>query len=480
MKNFFFRNLIFLVSSLLLSAVPSQAQKYHFYRNDGKHNVYDASRIDSMTFTEGNATVKGKTKIYFKSKAFFDVSHAHIDSITFGDRGEVAQLTIRTENNVPVDSKENYVSCTLSMDGKNMFADYEGVGRIRGRGNSTWAWYPKKPYRIKLNESSPMLGLDKNKDWLLLANYRDPTFLMNSFAFELGDYLGMPFTNHSRFCRVELNGQDLGLYLLTEQIETGGNRVDISETKGVILSLDLDDGPGLSPGATDNFFSKKWGVPVCIKFPKDEALTPEVKQSIEDDFASLEQLMDEHIYANVSKRIDLKSLMNFLIVQEMTRNVELEAPRSMYMYMDSLRVWHFGPLWDFDAGFDFDWGQMYTGHNYFGTYEGLIMGTDPAQPGSGWNVSMFFRRIFRSKEFVAEYKAYWNRIKDMMLPQVFEKLENYKLQIEESMRDNYTLWSGIDSNFDKQFDTEYERLKTWLVNRLQVLDKGINAYPPGR
>ena len=69
---------------------------------------------------------------------------------------QVAQLTIDTENAAPIvgKDKKDYVNCTLIIDSEEEEWDYAGTGRIRGRGNSTWLWYPKKPYRIKLDNKS--------------------------------------------------------------------------------------------------------------------------------------------------------------------------------------------------------------------------------------------------------------------------------------------------------------------------------------
>ena len=449
------------------------AQKYHFYRNDGKHNVYSITDLDSITFTNDTPAGAGHTHLYFANGAYFNVKNASLDSITLSNQCVVAALDITTAQLAPIVSKEEYISCSVLIDGKGMFPSGYKQGRIRGRGNSTWHWYPKKPYRIKLNTSSSMLGLKSNKDWVLLANYRDPTFLMNAFAFELADYLEMPFANNTRFCEVTLNGQYLGIYHLTEQVETGGNRVAIDEVNDVLLSLDVDDG-----GEPSSFRSNVYGMPVCIKSPDDELLTAEKKAAIQADFTVLENLIKGHTITQVAARLDLRSLMNFLIIQELTMNVELAAPRSMYMYRTADRVWHFGPPWDFDAGFCFDWGQMYTGHNYFGNYNQMILGTNPADPGSGWGrVPGFFRDMFKNNYFVTEYKAYWNSIKGKLLPQTFAKLENYRHQIEEPMRRHYTLWNAADHNFNKRFDTEYPRLLQWLANRFQVMDQVINNYP---
>jgi spore coat protein CotH len=323
-----------------------------------------------------------------------------------------------------------------------------------------------------------MLGLKSNKDWVLLANYRDPTFMMNPFAFELADYLGMPFANNTRFCDVTLNGKWIGLYHLTEQIETGGNRVDIDEETDVLLTLDTDDAgngiDGNQSNAPGSFRSDTYGLPVCIKSPKDELLPATKKAEIRADFKQLEDLIKAHNYSAVKARLDLRSLMNFLLIQELTMNVELSSPRSMFMYRTADQVWHFGPPWDFDAGFCFDWGQMMTGHNYFGNYTSLILGSNPASSGS---VSAFFRDMFKDARFVSEYKAYWNMIREQLLPQTFAKLENYRHQIETSMEQNYTLWHAADPNFNKQFATEYPRLLQWITNRFNVVNNAINNYP---
>ena len=168
----------------------------------------------------------------------------------------VAQLNIETQYKAPIlgKEKEHYVNFTMTIDSENDEWDYEGTGRIRGRGNSTWLWYPKKPYRMKLDEKASILGLAEEKDWVLLANYRDPTHLMNTFVFTAGNELGLPYTNHSRFVEVTLNGEYIGLYQLTEQVEQGKTRVNVADEGGLLISLDKDDGPELAPNESPILF----------------------------------------------------------------------------------------------------------------------------------------------------------------------------------------------------------------------------------
>ena len=107
------------------------------------------------------------------------------------DAYKVYQLYITTTNGSDITSKENYTDCTLSLDGQDAYPDLSVAAQIRGRGNSSWLWYAKKSYRLKLEEKKEVLGLAKAKSWVLLANYRDVTDLMNTFAFAMGHKLGL-------------------------------------------------------------------------------------------------------------------------------------------------------------------------------------------------------------------------------------------------------------------------------------------------
>ena len=53
--------------------------------------------------------------------------------------------------------------------------------QIRGRGNSSWE-YPKKPYKIKFDSRTSLLGMAKAKDYVLLAEYNDKSLIRNYMA----------------------------------------------------------------------------------------------------------------------------------------------------------------------------------------------------------------------------------------------------------------------------------------------------------
>ena len=396
-----------------------------------------------------------------------------VDTLTHSGNGvyEVFEMDIQVENNAPVVSKDkvDYLNCSISISGNDSLDDYQGTARIRGRGNSTWFWYDKKPYRIKLDESSAILGLKKNKDWVLLANYRDPTNLMNAFGFEVAEWLGMTYTNHTRFIEVTLNGDYIGLYQLTEQVEEGGNRVNIDKDQGLLICLDKDDGPELNPDASDNFWSEVFRMPVCVKYP-DEPTADQIIAT-KNEFAKLEKAINAHNYYSVDALIDIPSFIDYLIIQELIYNVEIDAPRSVFMYKDKDSKWVMGPVWDFDAGFDFDWGTMYTGHNYFSKQE-LVLGTDPVNHVDGYRIPDFFTQMFRNQQFVEEYKNRWNEVKDDIFDYTWESMENYATALQDAMARDFERWP-----IDKDYNTEINTMEKWLTARVSYLNAVINNYP---
>ena len=383
----------------------------------------------------------------------------------------VARMEITVDGGMAITSKEkaDYRACTIKIESDTAVWNYEGRGRIRGRGNSTWEWYAKKPYRIKLDEKAEILGLAAEKDWVLLANYRDPTNLMNTFVFEMGAGLGIPYPNHSRFVELTINGDYKGLYQLTEQVEQGKNRVNIDKDNGLLIALDVDDGPQESPGAGDNFWSKVYRMPVCVKSgPFDSA---------REALAALETIIQSHSYEELAKVMNIPVMIDYLLIQEFIYNVEVAAPRSIFLHKDkgADAKWTYGPLWDFDAGFDFDWSQMTTGHKYFADYRETVLGTDPARHVSNYDyTSSFFTDMWKNKQFVSEVKARWKQMMPRIMVEFWPETKRYAEAAAEAMERDAKRWP-----IDKDYKTEINRMEKWLNSRAVYMDNIVNGYPSG-
>lgn len=96
----------------------------------------------------------------------------------------------------------------------------------------------KSHIEFKFDKKIPLFGLEAAKSWILLANYLDPTLIMNATAFELANRFKMKYSHHFFHVDVVLNGEYLGNYLITEHNQVGAGRVDIDKTNGFLVELD--------------------------------------------------------------------------------------------------------------------------------------------------------------------------------------------------------------------------------------------------
>ena len=113
---------------------------------------------------------------------------------------------------------------------------YEDV-EIKGRGNSTWG-QPKPPFQLKFSEKIDFLGLGTAKKWVFLANYFDKTNLRNDIAFKLADMLGEKYANKGEFVKVTIDGEYLGVYYLTHQMEAKQGSVELQDKYGILMEID--------------------------------------------------------------------------------------------------------------------------------------------------------------------------------------------------------------------------------------------------
>ena len=149
---------------------------------------------------------------------------------------ELSVISINTENLAPIVSKDDYINGTFEISGENEDENLVTNLRIRGRGNSTWS-FPKKPYQIKFDNKENVLGMPKDKKWILLANYSDKTMLRNELAFDLSRYSNLNWTSESRFVELFINNEYLGVYQIAQKVEESSNRVNIGDN-GYLLEVD--------------------------------------------------------------------------------------------------------------------------------------------------------------------------------------------------------------------------------------------------
>ena len=114
-----------------------------------------------------------------------------------------------------------------------------GNGQVKVRGNWTTD-YPKKSLRIKFDDKQKMFGLNSDgefKNWVLLAAWKDSSFLRDAVGLKLYHKLFPGYASDCRLVEVEVNGANLGVYLLAEQQEA--KRLGLTEPKKNATNTDI-------------------------------------------------------------------------------------------------------------------------------------------------------------------------------------------------------------------------------------------------
>ncbi|MDR2039005.1 MAG: CotH kinase family protein [Bacteroidales bacterium] len=371
-------------------------------------------------------------------------------------------LKIDTEGQVPVTTKTIYIDADFKlMDANNEGFSFTGKTTIRGRGNSTWS-YPKKPYRIKFEKKTSLLGYGKAKSWVLLANYLDPTLIMNTVAFELGHRFGLPYTNHASHVELYLNGSYKGSYVLTEQIQVNENRVNISETTGFLVELDTYYDEDYK------FKTRIIQLPVNVKSPEltSTAGMDFIKTALKDLEDALFDVSKGFPNNNYQDLIDIKTLIDFLLVNEIVQNTELQHPKSMFMYKEADSKIFMGPLWDFDWGYGYS-GEFVYFDNYSQSQRMLLM---PDYGGSHIGYK-FFCRFFDDPLFRTQYKDRWNELYASALVDIDQYVDQLSAMMQKSQVENFKLW-----NNGLNYKNEISKMKNWLKERIAYLNSEINKF----
>jgi spore coat protein CotH len=368
-------------------------------------------------------------------------------------------IKINTHNRRAITSKEQYTTADIEIvDPRNSGNNLKTTGEIRGRGNSTWSpTVLKKPYRLKFFKKTSLFGYEKAKSWVLLANDQDPTLILNSTAFELGRRFGLPFTPHYTHAELILNGRYSGSYVVTEQIQVGRGRVDIDEDEGFLVELDghYDEEP--------KFKTPVLGLPVMIKHPED--LTDDsgydlVKTAIHEFEAAL--FADDFPDNRYRDLIDMDTFIDFILINELTRNEDIQIPNSVYMYRnggEDARIGA-GPLWDFDVGFG--WTPKYF-NDVTGMYGDTMFREGPGQK--------FFARFFEDPYFRTKYKERWNqRYQDIAGMETF--IDQMAALLEKSWQAEHYVWWWRKPDPRE----EIERMKNWWSGRTSYLHTAINKF----
>ena len=415
--------------------------------------------IDNLEQVSSISNVDFRKSITYSLKSESGGIKKYTTNIFWDDK--LAHIYISTEGGLPIISKEEYQNTKLTIDGQSKYEDrtieLNQKARIKGRGNSTWNW-PKKPYKIKLDtketllsDKDPLSRLLPEKDWVLLSDYQDGVHLLNNVAFKVGRMLEMPFTNTIIPVELTLNGDYLGLYGLTEQVEVKKNRVNVGE-KGILLEL-------------DQYFDEEWqfrseayDLPVMVKDPGLDSMTE--LDLIKSEWNNFEALVAHKDFPNNNylDYIDIESIAKYFILNMLTSNEEINHPKSTYIFKEVSGKYTMGPIWDFDWAY----GYEGTGQHFGNANKDLFWSNEK----SG---TTFFKRLMLSDPKIKLLiKEYWSNFLKSHLEDLMAYIDDQAFIIRGAKARNLELWN-------RNLVTDEIVMKQWIENRITYMNSFINS-----
>lgn len=448
------------IPDIALRAETTEASKptsMHVFRKGydwPKVSSYPLKRLDSIVARSGS----NPDRLLFASRD--KAQYIYLDSIERYEFGHnVPTVYITTDTRVfDVTSKVDYLSGVITMHGYGAYEDFDTTEmQIRGRGNSTW-FLPKKPYRVKFGKKQSLAGMKKAKNYVLIANYLDPTLMRNPLAFRMAQLMDMPWTNHAVPVNVWFNGFFKGAYMLSEKVGINAGSVDIEEETAIMWELDQ------SFDEDYKFYSAGYDLPVMVKDPdpadfcdEDAGETPELwLAEWQVDFENMERAVRE---GRAHEVIDISTAVDYFLVNNVAGNHEINWPKSTYLYKEKVDdLYSFGPVWDFDWAF-----------GYEQPVDAPLIGR--SLPGYRFMVD-----IMKDEEFMPLFEEKWARFRDEVFPMVLEYFDEYAATVRISALQDGEQWPTLDREdaplaiSSEQFDVKVPELRAWLIDRVAAID----------
>ena len=382
-------------------------------------------------------------------------------TVNLSPTGTLPVFYLHTENAAEIVSKDYYLNATIFIDAQGI-PGYTSTGtvqnpvitEVKGRGNYTWTGFDKKPYRIKMDKKAQLLNMTSDKSYNLMARADDATFLRDEMGFELSRRLGFAYTAANVPVELVVNGDYRGLYFLTEHIKVSAERVNIQEQN------DNETNPSLITGGwlieIDNYDDVNQVS--TSRVPRFTCKSPEMMSSQQENYIrTFLQNTENAIYTpdknsvEWEKYIDLETLVDFYIVQEIMGNTE-SFHGSCYFTKErgeNTKIL-FGPVWDF--------GNAYRhGHKF--------IYVDP-QFTQHWIPEMA-----KFHRFQARLVERWAEIRNTQLPAIYDYIDQFAAKIEEAVKNDYARWPQYGSSV---YANDLKTVKDYLSDRIAWLDMQWN------
>lgn len=386
----------------------------------------------------------------------WEVGVEHDDFLPLDD-GEypyanIQRIVIETDDFKDVRNTETNVSAKIQIYGES--APHTDVlsGKIRGRGNASFKGMPKYSLKLTFDKEVSLLGMPEDKEWDLISNSSDKTLMRNYIAFSLSYSLRTLYTPRAKFAELYLNRQYMGVYLVTEHIKVGKNRVNLLKNgKSFLLEKTT------RPKSDEIYVTSSWNHIFKIKYPKNP--TQPVLDTLKNKINKFEAYLKEGSFDDIENQIDLDEFYCFYWIQELTKNFDAAFVRSVYFYGYLDRPIHMGPVWDFDAAFG-NWDEDYLRS----TSDWYIRGAD------------WFNQILSDALLLKKANDYWKENKQLFTA-IIDSIDATARLLEPASKNEFKRWPVLQNTENEIYVEKYnsykeatDSLKAWTSRRLEWID----------
>lgn len=428
----------------------------------------------SLVTTEGNGSVTFK----YTASAGRSIRFASLKNVCINTTAdELPKLYLNVKGSFDQVSKERWVDCDirLTLGTKNYNSgDFVGSGQVKGRGNYSWQ-KEQKPYSINLTEKASLLDIPETRKYAIVSTICDESLVRNLITYATGqDLKGIDYVVRAEPVEVYLNDHYNGIYTLVE-------RIRISDTKVIeeVASPDNVDGAYIMEktvtgkmGDDDVFFEAPFLDHPNSSNQKDIFSLHDPDTASDAMVAYCQNVVNKAHAAILSSSdtaykqyIDVDSWVDFLIMQEVGKNVDGELKTSAYFLIPSgSEKLHFTSLWDFDLAYgNADWNNDDSGSGV------TISGTPNAEPMTQFMVisasCTWFRTLWEKPSFQQAVKERYTEYRTTILEDMINRIDTYSAYMKKSVDEKEAY---VPAN---KVEKGVSQLKKWINGRLEWLDK---------
>lgn len=417
----------------------------------------------------GERLISGETIVDFNNvcnieciKIFGDKEKRYSYTALIKTLNGIPRIDINTEGGAKIESKEEYINAQLTIGNTPEYGSYHGDLEIRGRGNCTWTDYPKKPYKLKFKEKVSINGLPANKDWVLLADYTDRSLMRTACMAEISKIVGLPYTINYTFADVFINGDYQGTYYVTDQVEKGKERVNISDD-GFLIEDDK-----YYKDESIYFTTDKKQINYTFKYPKKLKASDESYLWIQSFINNVEEALysgDETSYLDL---IDIDTFARWFIIEELLGNYDSNV---YYVLGDRNQKLQMYPVWD---------AEWSLGLAYL--KDGAWQAPECGSPIDVeiWGKRLYYEELMKKPEFVSYLKNTWNKVSERLagIPHIIDEIAS---TIALSQIDNFDKWQTmgdfvrVEVEVQESWDKEIDYIKSFYEQRLNWMSAYIQS-----